>query len=787
MPRILGCLVSDHDPWGVCLAIGIGLLACWAAALAAERAQRAGGAASGWWLAAAAAALGGGAWATHFIAMLAWKSGLPVAFEPLGTLGSAALSVGAALAGLRQAGRGGIAAGLGGLLAALGIAAMHYAGAAAVMVPGRMIFDPALVALSVLAGGGFGLLGGLALGARRPRLAALLLILAVATLHFTAMRAVTVLPDGAASLPRNGLLDRTALTWIVAGVTLAGLGATLAVLGIEARLRLASQCAEMARFRALAEASFEGLLICEGGRVTDANRRAAALIGLPPAALAGRSAAFLFAAADRNAVATLLAAADGTVHGATLAGGTRVEAMARVLEAGDGRCIALAIRDMTERLAAEARIQELAYHDPLTGLPNRTALAERLAETLARAQRQRGPVALLALDLDGFQAVNDLHGHARGDALLRGVAERLRESLQGEEMAARLGGDEFVVVAPGCGEPAQLAALAERIRQAVSPPGQPAEEAVSVSIGAALFPADGDGTEALMQGAEIALSRAKAAGRNGIAFFHPGMDQRLREQRRLERDLQGAAARGELRLRFQPYAETASGEVVGFEALLRWEHPALGEIGPDRFIPIAEASGEILPIGAWALRKAVTEAARWARKRRIAVNVSALQLRQPEFAAMVARLLDETGLEPSRLELEITETTLLPDADGALETLWQLRALGLLIALDDFGTGYSSLATLQAFPFDKIKIDRAFVGRLAEDVGATTIVRAVLGLGRSLRVPVTAEGVENAEQLAMLRREGCAEVQGWLVGRPACAKAWRHLTEEAPQAAMAAV
>jgi len=432
-------------------------------------------------------------------------------------------------------------------------------------------------------------------------------------------------------------------------------------------------------------------------------------------------------------------------------------------------------QDITERHAAEARIRYLAEHDGLTGLANRVVLHDRLGKALASRRQRPGAdnkVALLYLDLDGFKAVNDHHGHAAGDRVLAQAAARMASLIRGEDTLARLGGDEFAILQVAHEQPAAAEALSRRLVTALAKPygiGDGVEvQAVSGSIGIAIAPRDGDQVDSLLAAADVALYQAKANGRNGAAFYDAEMERKSRERRDLEADLRQAVPRGELSVLYQPLVDVRTRAVIGYEALLRWRHPERGPIPPDVFIPMAEAAGAIGSIGEWVLERACAEAAGWSMPRFVAVNVSPIQVQRGfAFAEMVERVLARTGLAPDRLELEVTEGVLIREASAALEALGRVRALGVRVALDDFGTGYSSLATLQAFPFDKIKVDRRFVAGLGTNSRQdTTIVRAVLGLARGLGVPVVAEGVETEVQLAALRLENCAEAQGWLFGKP---------------------
>jgi len=421
--------------------------------------------------------------------------------------------------------------------------------------------------------------------------------------------------------------------------------------------------------------------------------------------------------------------------------------------------------DITERRLAEDRIEHLAHFDSLTELPNRAAFTMRLAEAIQTAERTGNSFSVLFLDLDRFKEVNDVFGHGVGDALLLEVAERLRQAADGA-FVARLGGDEFTLIVEGP-RPAAAAAAAQRILALVSEEFRIDERRLrpSVSIGIALFPNDAQDASMLLANADAALYRAKAQARGSVCFFEAEMDMQLRERRVLQQDLQKALAAGEMSLHYQPQVRV-SGEATGFEALVRWHHPVRGMISPVTFIPLAEESGTIIELGEWVLREACREAASWQKPLQIAVNLSPMQFRSGNLPDLVHLALLDSGLPAHRLELEVTEGVLIDDFDRALSILRRLKSLGVRIAMDDFGTGYSSLSYLQSFPFDKIKIDRSFISNVESNPQSAAIVRAVIGLARGLDLPVVAEGVENADQLAFLARELCDEAQGFLIGRP---------------------
>ena len=429
------------------------------------------------------------------------------------------------------------------------------------------------------------------------------------------------------------------------------------------------------------------------------------------------------------------------------------------------------VADATERKRAEALVEHMARHDTLTGLPNRRLFQEVLGRTIADARRRGGRVAILCCDLDRFKAVNDTFGHPAGDALLRVGAERLRGCLREGDTVARLGGDEFAIILAEPEEARRIAALARRLIQSL---GRPVDldglsASIGVSIGIAIAPVDGDSPETLFKNADIALYRAKDSGRNAFRFYERGMDAAVATRNLLEIDLRDALRSGGFTLHYQPIFAVSDRAPSGFEALLRWNHPVRGPVPPGEFIPVAEESGLIAPLGTWALNEACREAASWPGEMRVAVNVSAVQFRKQGLEQAVVRALAASGLPARRLELEITESVLMQDSDAVIGCLHRLRAMGVRIALDDFGTGYSSLSYLCQFPFDKIKVDRSFVRDLDSPVAAA-IVRAIVGIGERLGSTITAEGVETVEQLDRLRNKGCTEVQGFLLSRPMAAE-----------------
>jgi len=428
--------------------------------------------------------------------------------------------------------------------------------------------------------------------------------------------------------------------------------------------------------------------------------------------------------------------------------------------------------DITERKESADRIEFLASHDFLTGLPNRPLMNDLIRQGLANARRKDSKLALFFLDLDRFKTINDSLGHHVGDALLQGVASRLTECLRAGDTVARLGGDEFLVLLPDLRNSQDAAPVAEKILQAMQRTFvvQERELRITTSIGISLYPHDGDDLPSLVKNADAAMYHAKDVGRNSYQFFTPDMNARAFESLSMEMSLRRALERREFTLLYQPQLQTETGRLVGAEALIRWRHPDLGLVLPSTFIPIAEQHGLILPIGDWVLEAVCTQIRAWLDDGLpvvpVAVNMSAIQFRQPALADRIGRILSETGLDPRLLELELTESSIMHEAERTISLLRQLEEMGLSLSIDDFGTGYSSLSYLRRFPIDKLKIDQSFVRDITTDPDAAAITTAIIAMGRSLKLRVVAEGVETAEQLEFLRSQHCDEVQGFHVGRP---------------------
>lgn len=655
------CIATGHDLWLVLVAIFICCLGALTITQMFDRAQTTAGMQRLGWILLAATAAGATIWCTHFVAMIAYRVGVPVRIDPVLTLVSLIVAVMGAAVGL------GVAAWrpalpfslVGGAIIGTAIAAMHFTGMVAYRVDGIVAWRPAYLAASVLCAvlfstAAFAVLCSPRIGRWRMALGTLLIVTAIATLHFVAMTAISITPLALSpTLPANE---------------------ELRALGV-----------------------------------------ATALVGLG------------------------------------------------VIASG----IAAALIDRDTRSDAMQRLRHLAMNDALTGLPNRATFQAELQRRIETARARGMQLAVIAIDLVRFKEINDIHGHKAGDEVLVALAGRMRGIFQEEDVVARLGGDEFMALTR-FQDHDRLLRFATRLDAALKAPLRIGafEARVGASIGIATFPLDADRAETLTNNADLAMYRAKRAASSEPRFYDAVLDEGVRRRRDLANDLRVAIEENQLELHYQVQTSLATQQVTGYEALVRWKHPVRGNIPPSDFIPVAEENGLILRLGEWVIRRACEDAASWEHASKVAVNVSPLQLAHADLPELFDDILAETGLPPQRLEIELTESAIMSDRNRALHVLRRVKALGIKIALDDFGTGYSSLETLRAFPFDKIKLDRFFIAELADSPQATAIIRAVLALGKSLSIPVLAEGIETSRQLEVLRREGCDEAQGFLLGYP---------------------
>jgi diguanylate cyclase (GGDEF)-like protein len=812
MFRVLTCLTGEHD-WRLVLLAG---LVCFVASIVAVNIfHRAIASQTGTrfiWIAIAGAAIGYGIWATHFIAMLAYEPGISTGYGIVLTATSlaAAMVLTSIGFGFAASDPGRWRAPIGGGIIGAGIACMHYLGMWALEVPGRVTWSPDLVLASIALGMLFGY-AALAIAVRYTDrwgtfAAALLLTLAIVSHHFTAMGAVEIVPDPTQTSD-NLSLSPAVLALAIAGVALSVLGMSL--IGVLADRRLVTRTHkfeeiidELSQAQQQVEGSQrelqaqklmldtainnmgEGLCMFDAEkRLVVCNDRYAKMYQLPQELLrTGTSHREIIKHRITNGILkgeTSERAANQLIS--TLGTLPSDATSSRIDELADGRLVCVTRQpmagggwvathlDVTEQRRSEAKITYMAQHDALTDLPNRVLLRERLEHALA-ITRGGGPhLAVLMLDLDRFKEVNDTLGHPAGDTLLQAVAARLRGCISEPTLIARLGGDEFAVIEYVANPAVEATALAERIRMALCEPFDLGDHQVvtGTSIGIAIAPRDGMGSDEILKSADLALYSAKSGGRGSFRFFEPELDELMRARRDLERDMRNALANGEFELHYQPFVNAKSGEISGCEALLRWHHPQRGLVSPAEFIPLAEETGLIVPLGKWVLRTACAEAAKWPVNLKIAINLSPAQFKSKDLVPIIVSALATSGIAPRRLELEVTETVIMHDSEAVFAALGQLHKLGVRIALDDFGTGYSSLSFLQKFPFDKIKIDRSFVNELSgADEESRLIARAVVRFAVSLGKTTTAEGVETKEQSEILCSEACVEMQGYYFSRP---------------------
>ena len=661
MLNIINCIVYEHDYRGLALAVTVCVLGSFVATRLFGRVSRTDGSRRILWMFLASVVCGAAIWTTHFLAMLGYRPGIEHAYEPVGTLISLLLAIGFTFVGLAIAAstRNGPQIEMGGAVLGFGIAVMHYTGMMAFRVAGRVEFDPTLVVASVIFGCVFGAITLNRIARPVTRYckygSAAALVLGIASMHFTAMGALSIIPDASIAVP-EGMVSSNVL--VAAVVTV---------------------------------------------------------------------------------IALILLTA-----------------------------ISSYMIDVQREVESVQTLRRMALHDAVTGLPNRAHLAARLPDFIARATKSMRKIAVVAIDLDRFKDINDVHGHAAGDMLLRRVAERLSEFAGERDLVARVGGDEFVAICETIYSREQAREFAASIHALISEPIEHDGRILTVgaSLGISLYPQDGLSESELTSRADLAMYRAKQSAADKICFYEASMDESSRKKSALALQLREAVERDEFELHYQPQYDVASRSLVGFEALLRWNHPQNGLVMPGEFIAIAEETGLIIPIGEWVIRTACLEAAGWPGHHKVAVNVASAQILQSNLPQVIHQILLETGLSPSRLELEITESSIISDQQNALHVVRQLKAMGVMIAMDDYGTGYSSLSTLQAFPFDKIKIDRSFISDLGASEQAGAIVRSTIILAESLRIPVLAEGVESESHLDFLRGYGCDEAQGYLFSRP---------------------
>ncbi|WP_161974310.1 bifunctional diguanylate cyclase/phosphodiesterase [Rhizobium deserti] len=751
MIRLVSCITEQHN-W---LLLLVAVFVCAAGNLAGvfmlSRARQCVKAHRNLWVAVAGVVLGGTIWATHFIAMLSYN--VPVSYQVLETglsiVVAVVVSCLATFTFLYVPGRQGTVAA--GILLGLAIATMHAIGLSAIGNSALIEDDAMTAVVAWILGGAFSVSAMLLLAGRmtstRLGSAALLIVAAVCSHHLVSMSGLSVVPlypDAAGALT---FLDRVGIATGVCIVSSLLITTGVAALFFDRHLT---------DVKGLANATFEAIVLTRAGQIVHANERFAMLMANPIQDL--RSLKFSDFLVERDGVRGVLQTPGGPLP---------VEIVEGVIEYQGRETSVYGLRDISERLETDRQLLHLASHDPLTGLLNRRAFNGLAEKALTRVREENSCLALLTLDLDFFKAVNDVHGHAVGDTVLQQVAEVLTSSFITDAIVGRIGGDEFSVVLPGhqTFDAQQAASIFVTRFRAVFGAHDKASS-LGVSVGIATFPEHGDELEQLQNNADAALYRAKSLGKARTCAFDRFLDQQQRTRRRLEEELRGAVEAGELFLLYQPIVEPVSGNPLGYEALLRWRHPTYGTLSPVVFIEAAEESGSIVEIGRWVLEEACRHAASWDHPLFVAVNVSARQLSGADLVDHVTTALKTSGLPADRLELEVTETSLLADRTDIARCLEALTRIGAKLVMDDYGSGYSSISNLRRYPFTKMKIDRGYVATLEDDPVAEVVIDSALALGKSLGITVVIKGIETENQRSRLTEKAPDQMQGFLFGTP---------------------
>ena len=773
--------------------VALSLLFAFLASLTAIDTTRRTSLSTGWkkklWLVSGSVAMGIGIWTMHFIAMLAFTLPVSIHYDIYLALVSIVVAIAASFCGLYVSCKSKTTimnVVIGGCFMGLGIIGMHYIGMAS-MEGIHIVYSPILVLFSIVIAVGASIIALMlafrfrgshnGVSSDAKLLSALVMGVAISSTHYTGMLATTFMQDTKSLGKIAATLDTGA---IASGVTIGAIAILSIVFAIS--FVLERKLDEEIIFKgAILESVLDCLIIIDHkGHMVECNPATISTFGYTEGELIGQSLEkrLLVHSSPKSTEISRLMDLDGEIicNQRLEAAGVRscgekfpVELTITKIKKDGLPLFTVYARDITKVKQSEAIIKKMAYRDFLTGLPNRRMFNEYLQKSLLEAEVQQTKVAVLFLDLDRFKLINDSMGHAFGDLLLKKVAERLQNCLGAENVVARNGGDEFTIILKETTHQAAeniVGGIIESLKQPFIL--EKHEVFITTSIGIAMYPTDGEDQETLVKNADIAMYEAKERGRNNYSFFRAGTDLQVVQKLQMVNELRTALERDEFAVYYQPRLHIDSGQIIGVEALVRWIHPEKGIISPDQFIPQAEESGLIVPIGNWVLRTAVAQCKKWQDQSlplEMSVNLSAVQFQSPNLVKMVSETLQSEGLNPKLLNLEITENMMM-DAEYSIQVLWELKNLGVQISIDDFGTGYNSLSYLKKMPIDHIKVDRSFMQNVTTDSENAAIVKAVISIAQSLHLNIIAEGVEDEEQLAFLKNLNCNEIQGYLLSPP---------------------